>query len=298
MLGYFSKKVFVSLCFGIGIAFNSVSLAAPINYVSEPHVNLDNNVKAHVEWNKGEANDIQALGIGMAPAGSNHTRGKVLARRAAIVDAQRNLLEYINGVSLDADTKVENLAVGSDVIRTQVSGIIRGAKIVSERYNTDGSYEIVLSVPMYGANKSLASVVVPKLVAQLPHGITAEENVDNYVEKVSKNYTGVVVDAAGLGLETTFSPVIYDVEGRIVYGLQKVDHSFVINHGMVEYAKSIDAKGRAGTDPLIIKAVSVRGGRNSVNMVNVVVSKEDADKIIAADKKYGMLNRCAVVFVK
>lgn len=298
MFGFFSKKIAVSLCIGLGIAFNSVSLAAPINYVPEACAKLAKNTKANVEWNKGEANDIQALGIGMAPVGSNYARGKILARRAAVVDAQRNLLEYINGVSLDADTTVENLTVGSDMIRTQVSGIIRGAKIISERYNTDGSYEIVLSVPMYGVNKSLASVVVPKLVAQLPHEIVAEKNVDSCVEKISENYTGVVVDAAGLGLETTFSPVIYDTEGRIVYGLQKVDHAYVISHGVVEYAKSIDAKGRAGDNPLVVKAVSVRGGKNSVNMVNVVVSKEDADKIIAADKKNGFIRNCAVVFVR
>lgn len=298
MLKFFNKKLAASLCVGIGIAFNAISLAAPINYVPESHTQLDKNIKAHAEWNKGENNDIQALGIGMAPVGSSHARGKILARRAAIVDAQRNLLEYINGVSLDADTTVDNLTVGSDIIRTQVSGIIRGAKIISERYNTDGSYEIVLSVPMYGVNKSLASVVVPKLVAQLPHETRTTKNVADYEKKISENYTGVVVDAAGLGLETTFSPVIYDTEGRIVYGLQKVDHSYVISHGVVEYAKSIDAKGRAGDNPLVVKAVSVRGGKNSVNMVNVVVSKEDADKIIAADKKNGFIRNCAVVFVR
>ena len=49
---------------------------------------------------------------------------------------------------------------------------------------------------------------------------------------------------------------------------------------------------------LVVKATSVKGGGNSINPVNVVVSVEDGDKILLANEKAPLLNECAVVFVK
>lgn len=298
MINFLNKRFIAGLCFGIGLTFNVLSYANPINFVPEVHAQLSSNNKSSAEWTKGEDNDIQAIGIGLPPVGSNHIRGKVLARRAAIVDAQRNLLEYINGVSLDADTTVNQLAVDSDVVRTQVSGIVRNAKVVSEKYTADGSYEIVLSVPMYGEKKSLASVVIPKMVEKLPsqNPTYVDEIKDN--GEITGSFTGVIVDAKGFALDATFAPAIYDTEGRIVYGLQKVDHSYAINHGLVQYATKIDGNNRAGSNPLLIKAIGIRGGKNSVNNVNVIVSKEDADKIVMANKKNNFIENCAVVFVR
>ena len=111
----------------------------------------------------------------------------------------------------------------------------------------------------------------------------------------------VVVDAAGLGLEGTFSPVIYDVNGRAIYGMRNIDKDFAISKGMVEYYNDLQTatvNSRAGANPLVVKAVSVRGGANSVNPVNVVVSVEDGDKILYANEKSGMLENKAVAFVK
>ena len=117
----------------------------------------------------------------------------------------------------------------------------------------------------------------------------------------SAAFTGVIVDASGLGLEATFSPVIYDENGRGIYGMKNINPDFAISKGMVEYAMNRDqaiANSRAGASPLVVKAVAVKGGTNSVNKVNVVVSVNDGDKILLANEKSGMLQNCSVVFVK
>ena len=108
----------------------------------------------------------------------------------------------------------------------------------------------------------------------------------------SAGYTGVIVDAVGLGLEETFSPVIYDTSGRAVYGIANLNEESIVERGMVSYSNSTSdeiALRRAGSNPLIVRAVEMRGGQNSVNSVNAVISVEDADRI---------LENCAVVFVK
>ena len=110
-----------------------------------------------------------------------------------------------------------------------------------------------------------------------------------------------MVDASGLGLSPTFSPVIYDVNGRAVYGMQNVDSAIAINRGMVGYANALEnatSGSRVGTNPFVVKAVEVRGGKNSSNRVNVVVSAEDADRILLANEKSAFLPQGAVVFVR
>ena len=143
------------------------------------------------------------------------------------------------------------------------------------------------------AVESAANQVTPVAGTRLP-GQEAETN-------QQKVYTGVIVDASGLGLETTFSPLILDTNGRAIYGKHNIDPRIAISQGMVEYATGLTgavAKSRAGSNPLVVKALRVQSGRNSANKVNLVVSTEDGDKILLANESSGMLKNCAVVFVK
>ena len=83
--------------------------------------------------------------------------------------------------------------------------------------------------------------------------------------------------------------------------MKNIDPDLAISKGMVEYSTSKErttTNSRAGSNPLVLRAVAVKGGRNSANPVNVVVSVDDGDKILLANERSGMLQSCAVVFVK
>lgn len=71
---------------------------------------------------------------------------------------------------------------------------------------------------------------------------------------------------------------------------------------MVAYATSVaDATrsgNRGGSDPLVVKAKSVRGGKNYTNPVNVVVSRKDGDRILLACQESNIVKRAAVVFIR
>jgi hypothetical protein len=220
----------------------------------------------------------------------------VLARRAAIVDAYRNLAETIDGVQVDAETTMANLQISSDIVKTKVSGLIRGAKIIREQAMADGSYQVIMAVKLYGTD-SLASAALPTtrdvrdFLAPAPDYLRFDGN---------RAYTGVIIDARGLDLQATFSPGIEDVNGRSIYGSVNIDPNFAISKGMVDYAptpelvqEAENGLSRAGSRPLIIRAVSV-----TRNNCNVVVSKEDGDRILAANQDSRFLRNCAVVFEK
>ena len=102
-------------------------------------------------------------------------------------------------------------------------------------------------------------------------------------------------------MDPTFSPVIYDTEGRAIYGVDNLNYDKVISEGMVDYSDTMEEAsedGRAGDNPLIIDAVEVTGGDNSTNKVNAVISVKDADKMLIANEETGMLEDTSVVFVK
>ncbi len=74
---------------------------------------------------------------------------KLMAMRAAKLDAYRNLAEQIYGFQITASTTVNAFATQSDSVRTYVETFIRGAKVVSMTASHDGTYEatVELSLP-------------------------------------------------------------------------------------------------------------------------------------------------------
>lgn len=301
---YSNKNLLAAVVLGLSMSLTSVVPAIVSADGVSVQVNVQQNVKGSVNWEKGAEADVEAWGVGLPPENMPAARGTALARRAAIVDAYRQLAETIKGVQIDSETTMRDLAIESDVVTAKVKALVQGARIVEEVVNEDGSYSVKAAIPLYGV-KSLAAIAVPEAQKDILPQETPEISEDYTpapeVKAQAASYTGVIVDATGLGLEGTFSPVIYDVNGRAIYGMRNIDKEFAISQGMVEYSSDLQAasaNSRAGRNPLVVKAVSVRGGGNSVNPVNVVVSVEDGDKILYANEKSGMLENKAVVFVK
>ena len=256
--------------------------------------------KGDLDWANEE---VVAVGYGLAPTNASPAQGRILARRSAIVNAQREALDFIKGASIDAETVVENL-FASDKVSSRVDGVIRNARIVDEGMQEDGVYFVKISVPLYGATGSVASAVLPSVrsnAAPAPF-LAPSASVSQAVRaSVQGTYTGVIIDASGLGLKPTFSPVVYDTAGRAIYGATNIDPDLAISKGMVGYADSVEAaKGlaRAGSNPLVVKAVQAKGGASANNLVNVVVSADDAERILIANEKSNLLADAAVIFIR
>ncbi len=259
------------------------------------------NISNGVDWLHGADSLIYAEGRGRSGG-----KGVSMARLAAITDAQRHLLGTIKGVQIDSETLMEDLIIEKDTVRAKINGLLRGAQIVEEYPIDNDEYVVKMAVPLYGVNGSLASVVVPEIMdrgtpAPFPTVSSSAISQSEAQSIRSAHYTGVIVNADGMEMSPTFSPVIYDTDGRAIYGVDNLQYDVVIEKGMVDYADNLSgarADGRAGNNPLVINAVEVRGGQNSVNKVNAVVSVEDANKILLANEGNDMLDDTSVVFVK
>lgn len=113
-----------------------------------------------VNWSK---QIITVTGTGFAPEDVyNPSRAKLLAKRAAINEAYRQLAEVVSGVKVTGETTVSEMALVSDIIKTRVEATIKGAQQISERETADGGYEVTIQMPLFGKANSLAGVILEK----------------------------------------------------------------------------------------------------------------------------------------
>lgn len=86
---------------------------------------------------------ISASGYGAPGSYTQYTvpQQKLMAMRAAQVDAYRNLAEQVQGFRISGNTTVSAFTVQSDSIRTYVDSFIRGARVTSITSIADGNFQ-------------------------------------------------------------------------------------------------------------------------------------------------------------
>ena len=265
----------------------------------------------NVNWDN---SSVTVTGMGAQPANAvNPAQARMMARRAAVADAYRQLAESIKGVNVDAETTVENMMVTSDVIRTKVSAMIQGAQVISEK-EIPGGYEVTMTVPLFGVTNSIAQAVipqttvveplpapVPEVIPSMPAGslqggtiiyTTIDSGKKSPMEAIG-GYTGVIIDCRGLGLKPVMSPVIKNDKEIPIYGHKNLNYDKIISDGMVSYASSAGQATRAGSHPLIIKAIRLMD-----HNANPVISTADANRILIENSSSNFLNETKVVFLR
>ena len=262
-----------------------------------------------------EGQKFTAIGSGVAPAKAvNIAQARIMARRAAVVDAYRQLAEAIRGVNVTSDTTVENMMVTSDVVKTKISASIKGARVISEGPTPDGGYTVTMEVPMFGVSGSVSQAVieppqeqkafpepVPDVIPSLPADTNSTAiNQFKVLPKAGDSpmaarggFTGVIIDCRGLGLKPVMSPVIKNDRGLPIYGHENLNYDLVVRDGMVGYASSMGSTSRAGSNPLVIKAQSLTD-----HNANPVISTADANRLLIENGASGFLNQTRVVFLR
>jgi hypothetical protein len=280
---------------GAGFCQDKISMSEWVEKVGQGSVN----------WSAGY---IEAVGIG---APSEKTIGKPNARpmalRAAKIDALRNLLEITKGVQVDSTTTVKDFTVESDVINTQVSGLVQGAQVVDQQYLSDGTVEVRLRLPLYG---NLARMIMPIAIEKqkdAPPPVVSTPSAPEPAAPVPAvtapeapaapiAYTGMVVDARGIQARPAMSPRVFDEDGKEVYGSANVDREFAVQQGMSGYARDLNAaqsNQRVTANPVTVKALKTSGAGRS----DLVISNADAQQIRASAENMTFMKKCRVMVV-
>lgn len=251
-------------------------------------------VDAATNWN---TNVIQVTGMGVANSriATTPAHASMMARRAAIADAYRQLAEEVNGVQVDSETTVEQMMLTSDVVKTRITATIRGAKIISEGELSGGGYSVTMELPLFGEENSLAETVIerPRYVEPFPAPAPDFNPPIHQPNYHGGRYTGLIVDCRGLGMiNFVMSPVIKNSAGQKIYGHQNLDYDRIIREGMATYARDMSESARAGSNPLIVQAIAL----DDLN-ATPVLNMEDADLVLYENSQSHFLDNIAVVFL-
>ncbi len=100
---------------------------------------------------------IQAKGYGAEPNDPymNSAQKRLMAKRAAKVDALRNLAEEVYGIKITSDSYVKDFVTQSDEIRSRVRACIQGARVVSEKQMPDGTYETIVEIDLASVRSAI-----------------------------------------------------------------------------------------------------------------------------------------------
>jgi hypothetical protein len=225
---------------------------------------------------------VTSTGIGM-PGGVGGRAGLL---RAAKLNALVNILETINGIALTSSTTVQSMMTSSDVVKTRVEGIARNYRMVgAERDFGDGSVEVTIEMSLDG----------PFLEAVLP------EKMGGMAQPLSSAgtgvvYTGLIIDASGLGARPALAPRIVDEQGQEVYGSSYISRQWAIMYGMAGYVKDMASavnNDRVANHPLTARALRVSGTNNS----DLVISDADARALHSMRDNLSFLEKCRVIII-
>lgn len=236
---------------------------------------------------------IRSTGIG-AP----NPKMPLAAQRAGAIEAAkrvalRNLLETVKGMAINSETTVENAMIASDIINTQVSGIVRNFKVVNTRYMSTGDVEVDVEIPLSGV---LSDALLP---GQQGGIMMPGQNfpIDpSFLPQQSGVFTGLIIDARGTGLRPAMAPKILDEQGNEVYGSGYVSRDYAVQIGVVGYEKDINrakTNERVTANPLIIKGIKSSGS----NRADLVISNSNAQMVLAAAKNLNFMEQCKVMII-
>ncbi len=230
-----------------------------------------------------------------------------MAKRAAVVVAQRALAEYLSGFSLVGDSLVRDGMSQYDSIRSSVTGFIRGTEVVINEYSPETDTAIaIIKIGLHGPDgfaSTLYRSMFPnrKMDPQIVREIHEADGKPAAAFKprpvrLEEKYDGLVIDATDQNFRPALINRIFTLKGDLIYDPSKVSQKVLVEQGCGEYTNSVDKAiaalaSRGVRNPLIVKAVG------TVSASDLQVSDDDAVTIYSANQKGGFFAAAKVAFV-
>jgi hypothetical protein len=238
---------------------------------------------------------IYGKGVGVAPPSAESAQqGRAVAIEAGLTEARRELLSIVRGVRIDGGSTVQDAMAANSVLESRVPGLVRGAQLVEVRELGGGAVEVTVALAITG---DFAALVLPPSGSRPPPPTgSSPAGPRPPVAVPAVIYTGLVVDARGLGVRPAMLPKVVTEGGEEVYGFSVVDRGWAIQHGLAAYSKSVSAArsyARVANRPLTIRAVAAAGAHKT----DIVVSDIDAQLMLGSGQNLAFLEKARVMVV-
>ncbi|MGB9823155.1 hypothetical protein [Thermodesulfovibrio sp.] len=234
-----------------------------------------------------------------SPTAKTPAQRRLTAERAATTLAYRQLAEIIEGVAVVGDTMVKDAELQYDVVRTAVTGFVKGAQIVHKEWDPQQEVAfVIVKVGMTGP-KSFGSLMYEKILGDpkiKKEIIEPQPQFKPKPVKLEERYDGLIIDAREVNFRPALINRIFTQKGDLLYDPSKISQKVLVEQGCGEYTNSIEKamaalEKRGVKNPLIVKA------SGTVTPSDVQVSDEDAVKIYSANQKANFFASAKVAFV-
>lgn len=208
---------------------------------------IDKNGNCQINWTGGYI---------LCEGESAEGQSKYAADLSAKVISQRNMLEVIKGVNITSEMTIKNGLDSSEIIKSRVDGVIKGAQIVSKKYNPQTQSSIVITKLELGkdlleallsdttllswnekiekmwnsfdfiskANASTYTLSEKQTILKLLNDLNANSEAKNHLEEIIKklddvsSYTGVLLDISEISsFKKALIVKLVDEDGKEFY---------------------------------------------------------------------------------
>ena len=250
---------------------------------------LDN---GRINWSDGTA---VASGVGTPVTGndSQPTISPSDILKTARRNAQANLLETIGAIRINATSRVADRMAQDAAFREGLGTLVQNADITHQEYLSDGTLAIELTMKLSGG---FGQFVLPEEIRQVDSikALTAPSAVSAAADRGP--YTGLILDATGIGAKPSLVPAIVDESGNTVYGPAFVSREFAVSRGMSGYATTLATAlkdKRVGERPMVVKAIRT----HTTGKTDLVISNADAARLRSSVAHLNFLKACRVSII-
>lgn len=230
--------------------------------------------------------------IGKASPQDNSETSHESVPGSARADANRQILEILKQIKINAALSVDEYASKNDVILAGMEKTARDADILKQYYTSALAVEIMIETSMFGG---FLQLVLPEEIRQIPK-ISPDISKEDFHVIGENIYTGLIIDVRGLGIEPVINPVIISEQGQDVYSSTFISREFAVQNGVCTYICSMDQAmrdKRVGHHPLVLKGLRKEGKPNPA----VVISMSDYRLLEKATERHTFLKECKVIMV-
>jgi len=237
-----------------------------------------------VDW---ERLTIKCTGVGEPSTEPSSTPRHHRVIKSSRADAIKKLLRTISGISVTSEITVEQIMNSDDAIQERVKELIQKFREVGVHYMSDGSVEIdvelsfrgallELLLPPSGGGKRISDGLLCPLCGQpWPEGKEVPRDLKLLTPQGDpvEPFSGLVIDARGLGLTPALAPKVVNEAGKTVYSIGFAKRLRSLARGIVGYEQDLERaanRDRVAPNALVVKGLSAQG----TNRTDVVIANE------------------------
>ncbi|MCG8553329.1 MAG: hypothetical protein MI799_23230 [Desulfobacterales bacterium] len=276
----------------LGIVVLGMVLFTENNAFPDGRQTLEN---GHIDWTTG-----LVTATGHAAAEIN-TEGRAVGMPgSARTCATRNLIAIFKQMKISGDLTVGEYASTHDTILAGLEKVAQDARVRRQMYTSAMDVTVWVTASFYGG---FLQLVLPDHIREIPkinelkqgRGEPAKKKITS-ADAGTQPYTGLIVDARRLNVAPVLYPTIINEQGREIYSSVFISREFAVQNGVCAYSWDMDqalASDRAGSNPLVIKALRKTGDKTGA----IVMSMADAKILDRTTERHTFLKKCKVIVV-